>query len=77
MDIVKNIHEKYLGRKTSANYKKILAKIIENEKKLRATMTDDQQLLLSHLLHDYQSLQLLDQTELIKFSLSLLKQLYF
>lgn len=52
--MIKTIHEKYLERKASADYRKLLGKIINSEKELRSTMTDDQQLLLSHLLHDYQ-----------------------
>ena len=72
MNLTKIIHEKYLEQKPTAEYSRILYESIE----LRATLNDDQQLLLSQLLDKYQAMQLDDQTELIKFTVSLLKQMY-
>ena len=76
MNLTKIIHEKYLEQKPTAEYSRILYESIEKEKELRATLNDDQQLLLSQLLDKYQAMQLDDQTKLIKFTVSLLKELY-
>lgn len=76
MRLIKIIHEKYLEQKPTAEYNKILHKMIELEKELRTTLNDNQQLLLSQLIDGYQSMPLLEQPELIKFTISLLKELY-
>ena len=49
MNLTKIIHEKYLEQKPTAEYSRILYESIEKEKELRATLNDDQQLLLSQL----------------------------
>ena len=76
MNLTETIHEKYLERKPTAEYNSFLRKTIELEKELRTTLTDEQQLFLSQLLDCYQSMQLLDQTELIKFTISALKEIF-
>ena len=76
MNLTETIHAKYLERKPTAEYSSFLRKNIEIEKKLRSILTDSQQLLLSQLIDSFQSMELIDQTELIKFTISMLKELY-
>ena len=76
MNLTKTIHEKYLGRKPTTEYNSFLHKSIEIEKQLRSTLNDDQQLLLSQLIDTYQSMELLDQTKLIRFTISSLKEIF-
>ncbi len=74
MNLIRTIHEKFLERNPDADYNKLFSKTIEKEKELLASLTDEQKSLLNQLLDDYQYLQLLDQVELIKFTLSSVKE---
>ncbi len=76
MNLIETIHRQYLERKPTAEYSSFLRKNIEIEKELRSILTDSQQLLLSQLIDSFQSMELIDQTELIKFTISMLKELY-
>ena len=75
MGLIKTIHEKFLERNPDADYNKLFSKTIEKERELSASLTDEQKSLLNQLLDDYQSLQLLEQVELIKFTLLMIKEL--
>jgi len=76
MNLIKTIHEKFLERNPDADYNKLFSKTIEKERELSASLTFEQKSLLNQLLDDYQSLQLLEQVELIKFTLSSVKEVY-